>query len=231
MFSGFGGLNFVQLYSLYTSFESFIYAWSQCVCLPLGPLVSRAHCWRQLMPRTGTRLVMAIFRCDPYDPSMKCASASNARDLGTIERLQGFDSQVFFHGRPFARESLQPPWTAWNSLDFTWELLWVGLAMSCTCNISIWIRMMSLRVPWHHRSRSSPLARRQNWTLVHSYMLPLAMDLLPIFRASSSIFQHLVASGSYTMLHSTGSAFFLHLGSCPFCCCVTLLLIVCSFFV
>ena len=32
-------------------------------------LVSRANCWAQLMPRTGTRLVMAIFRCDPYDPA------------------------------------------------------------------------------------------------------------------------------------------------------------------
>lgn len=75
-----------------------------------GPIVGGSWCQEQGPGKPWRFLVISCeFRCDPYDPSMKCASASNARDLGTIERLQGFDSQAFFHGRPFARESLQPP--------------------------------------------------------------------------------------------------------------------------
>ena len=55
------------------------------------------------------------------------------------------------------------------------------------------------------------------------------MGLLPILRAFSSIFQHLVTTLCIIVLHSIESAFFLRLGSCPFCCCVTSWFIVSSF--
>ena len=111
----------------FTSFESFTYSWSQCLCLSLGLLVSRAHCWRQLMPRTGTRQAMVVcddFSFDPYDPAWSTLKHSI---LGTIERFQALDSQVFFHRHPFARESLQlSPSTAW---------IWFGSLCECVLHL------------------------------------------------------------------------------------------------
>ena len=110
----------------FTSFESFSYAWSQCICLPLGhldPPCVQGQLLGAADAKNRDQASHGNFQMWPVWSSMKYARTSNARDLGTIERLQGFDSQAFFHGRPFARESLQPPWTAWNSLDLAWELM------------------------------------------------------------------------------------------------------------
>ena len=154
------------------------FTWPPCV---QGPMLEAADAKNRDQASYGSygTVISDDFRCGLYDPAW-----STLKHLMLIERFQAFDSQAFFHRHPFARESLQlSPSTSLNSLDLTWKLMRVGLALVI---FQFWIRRMSLRVRWHHRRRSSPLSRRQNWTVAHS-MLSLGIELLPILVASSSI--------------------------------------------
>ena len=86
----------------FTSFESFIYSWSQCLCLSLGLLVSRAQCWRAADAKNrdqasygsyGTA-ISDDFSFDPYDPAW---STLKHLILGTIERFQGVWFCIWVH--------------------------------------------------------------------------------------------------------------------------------------
>ena len=58
---------------------------------------------------------------------------------------------------------------------------------SCTCNVSILDQEDESTGTVTPPEEILPLSRRQNWTVAHSCMLSLGIELLPILVASSSI--------------------------------------------